>query len=134
MQIIWWKIQLVFSIIINGALCSQIYLVNELLKIPKNTFYHEYSRIPRFWTEQALLNRKMTYMAPSLHWICLFWFVNVKRAPDMSSLFYFDMWLITWSWKRHFQSMRSWKTLRSKESCYTKKSVQRKLVLQATFT
>jgi len=29
-------------------LCSQIYLVNELHKIPKNTFYHEYSRIARF--------------------------------------------------------------------------------------
>lgn len=39
-------------------LSSQIYLVNELFKIPKNTFYHEYSRIPRLLAEPALPNKK----------------------------------------------------------------------------
>ena len=47
----------VFNNYWSFELSSQIYLVNELFKIPKNTFYHEYSRIPRLLTERALPNQ-----------------------------------------------------------------------------
>ena len=43
-------------------LSSQIYLVNEPFKIPKNTFYHEYSRITRLYNERALPNKRFTIM------------------------------------------------------------------------
>ena len=38
---------------------------------------------------------KMTYLAPSLNWVWVYsyWILNVKRAPNMSSSFYFEMLL-----------------------------------------
>ena len=49
-----------------------------------------------------LFRTKMTSLAPSFHgvWECLNWVLDVKRAPDISSLFYIDM-IVQATYKYH---------------------------------
>ena len=48
------------------------------------------------WTRRNVIflnETRMPYLAPSLHWVWVYsnWILNVKRAPERASLFYFEM-------------------------------------------